>query len=77
MLPVNLAKPLERHLRKVQVQHEEDLDAGFGSVFLPKRGRAKIPARGKGMGLAVCFPFFSFIIRSAFSRSRETAAPYR
>src|SRR5262249_739897 len=35
MLPVNLAKPLERHLQKVKAQHEEDLEAGFGSVFLP------------------------------------------
>src|SRR5438445_954233 len=35
MLPVNLAKSLERHLQKVKAQHEEDLEAGFGSVFLP------------------------------------------
>ena len=35
MLPVNLAKSLERHLQKVKAQHEEDLEAGFGSVHLP------------------------------------------
>ena len=35
MLPVNLAKSLERHLQKVKAQHEEDLEAGFGGVHLP------------------------------------------
>jgi integron integrase len=35
MLPVNLAAPLQRHLERVKVQHEEDLEAGFGSVYLP------------------------------------------
>src|SRR5256886_17409477 len=30
MLPVNLAKALERHLAKVKMQHEEDLAEGFG-----------------------------------------------
>jgi integrase len=30
MLPINLAKPLQRHLQKVQAQHEEDVEAGFG-----------------------------------------------
>jgi hypothetical protein len=47
MLPVNSAKPLERHLQKVKAQHEEDLEAGFGNVYLPSaiehkyRGAAK------------------------------------
>jgi integron integrase len=34
MLPVNLAKSLERHLQKVKAQHEQDLEDGFGSVYL-------------------------------------------
>src|SRR5437870_7202909 len=33
MLPVNLAKALERHLTKVKAQHDEDLEAGFGRVY--------------------------------------------
>src|SRR5881409_1748890 len=44
MLPVNLAKPLKRHLQKVKAQHEEDLEAGFGSVFLPDAIARKNPA---------------------------------
>jgi len=78
MLPVNLAKSLERHLQKVQAQHAEDLEAGLGSVFLPNAIARKYPRAAKEWaGVAVCFPFFSFIIRSAFSRSCETATPYR
>src|SRR5436853_4282798 len=34
MLPVNFAKPLERHLQKIKAQHEQDLEDGFGSVYL-------------------------------------------
>jgi integrase len=43
MLPTNLAEPLQRHLRKVQIQHEEDLEAGFGSVYLPTALERKLP----------------------------------
>jgi integron integrase len=35
MLPVNLANALERHLQKVKMQHEQDLEDGFGEVYLP------------------------------------------
>ena len=35
MLPVNLARSLQRHLERVKIQHEDDLEAGFGSVHLP------------------------------------------
>ncbi len=35
MLPVSLAGPLEQHLRKIKIQHEQDLADGFGTVYLP------------------------------------------
>src|SRR5216110_3134015 len=35
MLPVNLAAPLQRHLQKVKLQHEQDLEDGLGTVYLP------------------------------------------
>src|SRR5215471_13970901 len=35
MLPVNLAASLQRHLGKVKAQHEQDLEEGFGEVYLP------------------------------------------
>jgi integron integrase len=43
MLPVNLAVPLERHLAKVKVQHEQDLADGFGEVYLPHALERKYP----------------------------------
>jgi len=43
MLPIHLAKPLERHLRKVEVQHQEDVEAGYGSVYLPTALERKFP----------------------------------
>jgi integron integrase len=56
MLPVNLAKPLERHLQKVKAQHEEDLEAGFGSVFLPDAIARKNPAAAKQWIWQYVFP---------------------
>jgi integron integrase len=35
MLPLNLAASLQRHLAKVKAQHEQDLEDGFGEVYLP------------------------------------------
>src|ERR1700736_4493445 len=43
MLPVNLAKPLERHLQKVRAQYEEDLESGRGGVYLPFALARKLP----------------------------------
>lgn len=35
MLPAKLKLPLSKHLQKIKLQHEDDLRAGFGEVFLP------------------------------------------
>jgi integron integrase len=43
MLPINLATALERHLVKVKVQHEEDVEAGYGQVYLPHALARKYP----------------------------------
>jgi integron integrase len=43
MLPVNLAQPLKRHIVKVKMQHEQDLEDGFGSVHLPFALARKFP----------------------------------
>jgi integron integrase len=44
MLPVNLASALERHLHKVKAQHEQDLEDGFGEVYLPHALARKFPS---------------------------------
>jgi site-specific recombinase XerC len=56
MLPVGLAKPIERHLQKVKAQHEEDLEAGFGSVFLPTAIARKYPRAAKEWAWQYVFP---------------------
>jgi integron integrase len=43
MLPVNLASSLERQLAKVKAQHEQDLEDGFGEVYLPNALERKYP----------------------------------
>jgi integron integrase len=56
MLPVNLANALERHLQKVKVQHEEDLEAGFGSVYLPDALGRKYPNASREWAWQYVFP---------------------
>src|SRR6266496_1744380 len=56
MLPTNLAKPLEHHLQKVKAQHEEDLEAGFGSVFLPDAIARKYRGAAKEWAWQYVFP---------------------
>ena len=35
MLPVSLVEPLQEHLQKVKRIHQQDLERGYGSVYLP------------------------------------------
>jgi integron integrase len=56
MLPVNLAKPLERHLQRVRAQHEEDVEAGFGRVYLPFALARKSPKADREWAWQYVFP---------------------
>jgi len=56
MLPRKLKPALIRHLRKVKVQYEEDLAAGYGEVFLPYALAAKYPNAGKSWAWQYVFP---------------------
>jgi integron integrase len=56
MLPVNLAAPLQRHLTKIRAQHEEDLEAGFGSVYLPFALQRKYTTAAKEWCWQYVFP---------------------
>jgi integron integrase len=56
MLPINLARPLERHLEKTKAQHEEDLEAGLGSVYLPTALERKYPNALKEWAWQYIFP---------------------
>ena len=56
MLPVNLAKALERELGKVRAQHEEDVARGFGEVYLPNALARKYPKASREFGWQYFFP---------------------
>lgn len=56
MLPVTLAAPLERHLQKVKAQHEQDLDDGFGEVYLPGALARKYPKAAREWAWQFVFP---------------------
>jgi integron integrase len=56
MLPVNVAAGLERHLRKVKAQHEQDLIEGFGIVHLPHALAGKYPNAAREWSWQYVFP---------------------
>jgi integron integrase len=56
MLSATLAAPLERHLRKVKVLHEEALAAGYGSVYLPGALARKYPNAATTWAWQYVFP---------------------
>jgi len=44
MLRQPFIEPLQRHLARVKLQHEEDVRAGHGAVYLPYTLERKYPA---------------------------------
>ena len=56
MLPVNLADPFARHLEKTKAQHEQDLEDGFGTVYLPHALARKYPNASREWAWQYAFP---------------------
>jgi integron integrase len=56
MLPCSLVEPLQRHLAKVKLLHEEDLLAGYGEVYLPYAFARKDANAGKSWSWQYVFP---------------------
>jgi integron integrase len=56
MMPVNLAAPLQRHLEKVKVLHEQDLEDGFGEVYLPHALERKYRGATRSWAWQFVFP---------------------
>jgi integron integrase len=75
MLPVNLAKSLERHLARVRGQYEEEVEAGFGEVYLPNAVVRKFPNAGREWAWQYVFPSprLSIDPRSGQKRRHHTA----
>ena len=56
MLPQPLIEPLQRHLARVKLQHEEDMRAGHGAVYLPYALERKYPAAATDWVWQYVFP---------------------
>jgi integron integrase len=56
VLPENLAEPLQAHLGKVRQLHNEDLEAGYGEVWLPHALARKYPRAGFQWAWQFVFP---------------------
>src|SRR5438105_13248162 len=56
MLPINLAEPLQRHLRQMKARHEQDLEDGFGSVHIPFALSRTFPNAAKESAWKYVFP---------------------
>ena len=56
MLPINLARRLDRHLTIVKAQHENDFEAGFGEVYLPHALARKYGSAAKEWCWQYVFP---------------------
>ncbi len=56
MLPQSVAEPLRVHLTKVKALHEEDLEAGFGEVYLPFALERKYRGAPREWGWQYVFP---------------------
>ena len=56
MLPVNLAAPLQKHVARVKMQHDQDLIDGFGAVHLPFALARKFPNAEREWAWQYIFP---------------------
>jgi integron integrase len=55
-LPDRLSHPLQKHLQKVKQLHQEDIEIGFGEVFLPNALARKYPNAAKEWRWQYVFP---------------------
>lgn len=56
VLPHSLVEPLRAHLLFVKQQHQRDLAAGFGTVYLPNALAKKYQSAASEWGWQYCFP---------------------
>jgi integron integrase len=60
MLATSLAEPLNDHLRRVKRLHQQDLERGYGSVYLPFALARKYPNADREWGWQFVFPSTQF-----------------
>lgn len=60
VLPASVVIPLQQHLKRVKLQHEEDLERGYGSVEMPGALARKYPNAEYEWGWQYVFPAGQF-----------------
>jgi integron integrase len=60
VLPSSIIVPLQQHLKHVHLQHEEDLERGYGSVEMPGALARKYPSAEYEWGWQYVFPASQF-----------------
>ncbi len=68
MLPESLTEPLQQHLKRAKQLHQNDLDQGYGSVFLPFALERKYPNANRAWIWQFVFPAFGRFLRSCALR---------
>lgn len=66
LLPASLKRPLAEHISRVRIQHQADLQKGYGAVALPDALARKYPNASREWGWQWVFP------ATRFYRDRET-----
>lgn len=72
MLPINVAASLQRHIQKVRLQYEDDVENGFAGVYLPEALARKYPSAATEWVWQWVFPS-SRIVRDGDAPRRSEA----
>jgi integron integrase len=71
MLPSTLSAPLKAHLQRVKALHQQDLEAGFGAVYLPYALDKKYPNAGHDWAWQYVFPSANLSVDPSSSETRR------
>jgi integron integrase len=71
MLPSTLSAPLKAHLQRVKALHQQDLEAGFGAVYLPYALDKKYPNAGRDWAWQYVFPSANLSVDPRSSETRR------
>lgn len=71
MLPSALNAPLKAHLQRVKALHQQDLEAGFGAVYLPYALDKKYPSAGRDWAWQYVFPSANLSVDPRSSETRR------
>ena len=70
VLPDSLVEPLRAHLQRVGMIHQQDLERGYGAVYLPHALERKYPNADREWCWQYVFPEQRLALDNAFLASR-------